>query len=420
MSNNNSPVLEELNQGQPVVDASSYLERYLNRYGWMSDQPSGGTYKPTTTQERDFILGYLQSTGRAPTNQEIHGWRTQAFSNTPQEQLTFTPETRLYQQGHRNYGDYQAALEHGERFGTYAGSAVPEGGTVLTRNNRPWIRTFRPERYSDQLGAGEYLPSGSNIEGAAPSRYTMSQEERERYYPTYSHEMFGGYTQDPFSVFAPSQVYGARLEDYLNQLIERDAPIIENLVQVQNSLIDEWNNYEDNVSAQYSSGRITEDEAVALREGYRSSMQHRYDSVQEQIDALFAEDKRDETLAQAQDRIGHGVYDETLPFYAEVQNIMGEKTNELLNFGIQQLDEIERERIANIPTFEGYDRIPATTPIETTGREQTEYYSLIESMGVGNEWKDWLSSRFHNYYNEWRKSGSGVPFMNWVLQYLAR
>uniref|UniRef100_A0A6M3J362 Uncharacterized protein n=1 Tax=viral metagenome TaxID=1070528 RepID=A0A6M3J362_9ZZZZ len=409
---------------QPQQSGADFLGQ------WYTDIPgssvSGGM--PSTKQEEGFILDFISQNQRAPTQQEAAAF----MKGVPGSEYQWRPESTMGQMGFRTQQDYLDAQRAGEPYGPYAGSLVPEGGTVLSKDMSPWLRTYQPERYGGPIGRGEYFTPPGGLKGAPPSLFgEPTGKNMAEFYPQYDRSPF----QEPsmeevLGKHAPTQVYQARLADYLDRQIEQDKPEAQKWTDYYNT---EIQGFKDRLALGKIDQAAYNEGSIALR-----------NMIDEKLSGLMTEDRATELAQQAMDLINKGTQAEELPLFADIQGVTGASVQDLYNqtvkgtpvldyYGNQKLDragnpmftggleaQFNQEQ-AKIPQFKGYPDVGAVNPV--TGREQGQYLSYVESLGLAPEYANYMKGRYWGFYNLWlqarRQADYPMPFISFINDYLA-
>ncbi len=403
--------------------------------GSFAERTGGG--RPTTVQGQEFVLDFFERFGTAPTPQQLADFKSGQIDRNFQ----FLPGSTSFREfGFENVRQLEEAQGFGETFGPGAGAGVPRGGTVLTREGVPFLRTFDPQRFEPQIRAGQFVeppatgrfdlealfgevPQGQDIPGVfRPPRPEFGQPTEEQ----------------TLRNFSPVQVFQARLQDFLTNQVEQDAARVRELVE----------EYEAELALlgtlpQRGAGGEVLREALSPEQIEQGQVQldAKYIAL---LDELFNQEKADEVLAEAQRLVDQGLSPEeiqaglTLP-EGDVQGTIGAQLGGLLTQGA----DIERQRFeaANVEPLTTQDvlnqrslaaqadprlaqiltRIPPQTippqeaPLQT-GTEQSDYFTIIEGMGLAPEIKQVMFNRYQEFLFAWFQTGPQIPFIDWIRE----
>ena len=383
---------------RPVLQDPSIVETGF--FG--AQQGAGFTGNPTTVAERDFIIDFINQTGARPNQFDVAAFkRNQPNAFNLDENRVFTPESVQFQQGFRTGADYLRAQRAGQNFGPFAGDLVPFGGLVTfdPATGQPLNRTFEPNA---AVSRGEFIPppggldvTQQNVFGDLPqSQFQFGTggdigdtRGREQFFPrsgqvTFQPPSFEQAFQEGLVKTDPVNLYGANLFDYLasQQFPQRGA-----------------------------GGEIFQ-EGMTTEEA---------NGILEEVERL----------------IRQGVPVESLPFFNESQGAEGEQTDALrerlygdLVTGLRE--EWEQRRVGfgqtarNVSSGFGPSRDSgaggrAGSPSQPTGTERGEYLQWIKELDMAHNPEQWAIGQFRNMFDIWLASGGGVPFIDWVENYLA-
>lgn len=397
---------------EPPIDASSFVGEFFQPIPGPEGSRGG---KPQTKQEEEYIFNFIDLHGRAPTSREVtEGFRTQVDPFT----LDFRPESTMGRMGFRTFDEYVAAQRYGESFGPFAGGLVPEGGTVLTREGQPFLRTFDRESYQNWIDRGAFIEPPGGIEGAPPGQIPGVFREGgigrpgqpfSEFYPQYPPQTFERPEMgDPLRKLAPEQVYRSRLVDYLNLKLQEDAPKIKGIqldFDTKLEALDRLEKLGEISTKEFNEAKFKlEDEKTAL------------------LSNLFTEERASAMEDEAIEALQKGLPAEQLPFFSEIQGVTGQEVGSLIQQGVTEFEasvKVAEERFAKeqeeIPRF----RRNGEQPVET-GTEEQDFFAYANSLNLAPEYNQWMTNQFQSLFFQWRDEGMRIPFMEWVQDFLAR
>ena len=379
------------------IRGADFIDKLIQEEGYYAEGKKAG--KPSTKQEESFILDFMQSTGRAPTENEVN--RSLRGRDTTLDE--YTSYSTMGQMGFQTQKEYLAAQQYGEPYGPHSGGLVPEGTQVVTDEYGRPIRRFADPSRTPQgyLDKGQFFGEGGIVPGA-PGESPI--QDYSGVYPSYDRGAFQRpEMEEVLGKYSPQQVYKARLADYLTQQVEQDAPAIQ---QIQEAMDAEKQSLDDRLAL----GEIDTAE-------YNKAIIELRDSTTAQLENLMTEDRATELAQQSMDLIGQGTAAEELPLFADIQGVTGAGVQELYNKMVTNLEGIHKKEQAAIPEFKGYAETEMVTDIRQL---EPEFMDYVRRLGVAPEYSRWLVSNFQPLYYEWiQQRDEGQTFIDFVSQYLS-
>ena len=407
-----------------MPDPNSFLQEKLNLSGW-----SGG--KPSTEEEKSYILDYLEKTGTAPTPQQIGNWANQQNYSG----FHYTPDSTMGGLGWDTEGDYFKGQGYGAAYGPFAGKFVPtEGGVVVTdEKGRPTMRLPEGSEQARMFTSrGQYVPKeGYPLDIEA----MMGPTDVSKYYP--QNKPYETPTpEDVLSGLGPTG-YKARLYDYLGVttakdekgevlidyntgkeklvstgqgLMGRDAPQLQSLMEQDKKLAADHELYLNSLNKQLLAGTITSEQGDRMALQHKLATNDALMALQAKVDTLMTQDNAEKLITQAEQQIGLGTSLEQLPNFNEVKGILGPESSKLWQQGVESSKKARQTEI----TQRGTGGLTNVDYTQGKGNPQTEYMAFVDSLNLANEYKSWMGQRFGYFYNLWQQSGSGESFMHWL------
>lgn len=372
--------------------AKGFLDQYADKTG-------GG--KPSTEKERDFIIDFLSSTGRAPTTQEL---AANSLANPVGRDTKLTPGSTTYDMGYNNMGEYWDALASGYSYGPWEGtpeggrrSLVPLGGVVATeRGGKPLGRAYGQD--ISKLRWGNYVPNSRNPMG---SEQPFSEQDFAGLFGAPENQFYQDTKpfkwpsiEEALAKSSPEQVYQARLEDYTveyNKYID----------DIQRAMQKDYEDAFTQVQSQLTAAEITPELAEAMFTRLQSTYSGMINNWEKQRGDF--EDQK----AAAYQMIGQGTYAEDLPFLKELEGKMGPSVNKLVN---QYIGNAQAEYQRQQPP----EMMGGQMPDMRTGTEQRDFINFVDNRGFSPEITQFLGYRFEYYYDMWLRSGMTLPFIDWL------
>jgi hypothetical protein len=343
---------------QPKYD-TSFLEPEIitEPVNYYSDR------KPPKQDEiADFVLDFVQKNGRAPYEVEINDWKD---TFKPQATDQYKPGSIMYEMGFRTVQEYGDAQSKGETYGPHSGGRVPEGSIIVTdEQGNPLFRTYDLEQYKWALDSGRYIDPKTDTKGEYYPQYS-----RDVQLPDNPNDIMG-------AVYSPTAIYGAKITDYYSNLKYGVEDKYEKLIQ----------------------------QAM----GNAEAQQELQTAYENEVNELINQENN------YYKQLSAGTPPDQLDIYAQLADVMGENTNQILNRALQELTGREEKRISKIPEFRGYKR-GETQPAKPTGNELQEYLSWVNGRtDIATEFKRYLQNRFSELYQKWVASKDSRPFLAWV------
>jgi len=392
-----------------------------------SDEWGGG--RPSTKEGQEFILQYMTKYGEPPSPQQVADYKQGLGSDN----RTYLPDSAMASLGFRDWKQYSEAQKLGERYGPMMGNGiglnVPRGGLVMTENGIPAFRTFTPGKYTGKLERGEYVEPPGGLErldpankyrtGAAPG---IAESTPGASYRGPRREFAGATMEEALANFGPIETYKARLEDYLRAAYDKDAPVIQNL-------LDEY---------RATTGRMKTrlDDGDYDQKAYNSDVKFLESELQKALDGLMTEDRLSSIVAEATALIGRGMAPEELPLYSDMQNLQGvqyetgPRGEQLIVPGEYEAKwpegaavmalynrgaEISKQRFEQEnPKAPAYQRETEPDREIKTGTEERDYMNIVQSMGLAKDVEDYMLRRYWEYWDGWMRTGPQVSFMQWL------
>ncbi len=375
--------------GRRDTDASSFVGPFFQ------PKPGGGTPgKPQTNQEREFILNFINFHGRAPTSREVTSqFRTQVdpFS------LDFSPGSTPFEMGFRTFEDFENAQREGSTaFGPFAGNLVPEGGDVLTRDGVPFVRSFDPSEFGPLRRRGEFFTP------TAPEAPTFPIPE----------------AGDPLERFEPNQVFNARLDDFLDNSLQRDATALSSLEAEYNTAFAELESKRGQTFPQRGAGGEVLGGGVSF--DFETALSRLNADTEAKLENLMTPAKAEEIRQANADLIRQEIPIEQRPLFEDVKDFAGQRTTALIQKGTSAQEELRagaEERRAAALQPEPQRRRDFSQP---TGNEEAEFRIYVSRLDVAPQWRDWLNSQAQNLFLEWQSERTNLPFIEWLSERLAR
>lgn len=399
---------------QPSLDVQparppSFLDDALEQFAGAT---GGG--RPTTKQGEEFILNFMDRFGEAPTSQQLSSFKRGLgtdfdFTNLPgstQAQLGFASTQALIDARLAAGGP---GVEHvfGPRVGGEGfGGLVPRGGIVITDpQGTPLFTTFEPEKFQAQIARGEFIqPTGGELfdieqlfepQGAVPQGFQEPVAGQFLRPPQAQFERPS--LEEGIKSFGPVVEYQARLEDYITEQ-QRIA-----LPQLQ-SIQGEYDAEVETLTALATSGEIDKTEFNIRLAAIDKTFLDRVEQS-----GLMTKDKAIQIRTEAEAGVGRGLSAEELPFFAESRETTGAKIGELLKRGTGLLEQQFQQ--AQPPAFVP----PQEAPLQT-GTEQSDYFTLIEGLGLAPEVQQFMMGRYQEFLFQWLKTGPTMTFVDWIQQ----
>jgi len=330
---------------------------------WFSGYKTG---RPQTYEVENFILDYMSKFGVPPTVQMVNDWK----QGQKTSDWHYTPESTMGRFGFERPFEYS-----GQSYGPHPGKDVPQGGLVITDPfGNPIQRTFNPKgEYPTQVSRGQYYtPPESYL-----SPYTEGFRAPEGTYPESTAftapEMPS--PEEGLKAFSPQQVYAARLDDFIDAQVTRDAPKVAELNQ------------------QHSLGQLTDAEYV------------------QQIEGLWTNNRANEIVSQAQAGISQGMMPEQLPYYMDAQNTIGDTTRALMSQGVEQLISQQKQSPQQPPTYGGEYVEAPYPPVDPW----TAFDQYVANFPAAESAKQWLYQNRERLIRSWNRQGD---FIQWLNQFL--
>jgi len=471
------PITKEYFEGdfEPIAELpSGGIERmpsFLNT-GLADYAKEDGGGRPTTEEGKQFIEEYFARFQEVPTPKQVASYK----KGLGRTNLTYTPESTMGQLGWEN--ELQSLAWRRGQAGAYGpnlSDSTPRGGIVITRDGVPAFRTFEPERYRGALSRGEFIqPTGGGLfdleqlfeaGGALPQG--MPEPTPGQYYRPPAQPFESPSLEEALGTFAPTEVYKARMGDYLSQQMAADEAEV-------SKWIDYYNNEKNMFDRRKKEGELNE-------VTYNQAIDSLTKLYNDKIAPLMTSDKASSIFDMLLDLTNKGYAPEdihaqimsgnqftlasigmqedksAIDFYnpaqgfsyspeapqqpqnllrnlEDVQGITGAKVQELYNRILGEKQAAYEQANRGTPTFgeqvttqgmgmqrggQGTQFVRDEYEPMQRGTEERDYYIAVQQQGLAPEAEQYAMSQFSKYYFQWQQSGMKQPFMQWLNQTLS-
>jgi len=412
----------------------------LDTSGWYQ----GTTGKPQTFEEQQFVVDYLGKYGMLPVAGEA--------PSELQTEGTYDPESTMGRLGFGTRADYDLAESAGERYGPYAGADVPfNTGIVVTDEfGNPTGRYMDMEHPEARraIAEGRYI---NPIVGPMAEQFGGGLPGGEGYYNQPMQPFERPSIEEALGRLAPETVYKARLTDYLDRVLEQDAPAVQEIEDITA-----------NVKTKY-------DRQLALGEidkvRHAQLLYERQDYEDRALAQLMTEEKYKEIAIKAVDLIGKGTSADQLtqllfgtdyeynlqdvnekmvadlnkalveggtvtpelpnyPTLSDIEGTEGASVMDLYNTMLSDIEqEYKRQQAEQPPPWTGYSKQREVKPQQSEASLQSSFLSYAEGLDITPEYQNWLKGQYGSLKALWLQSekfqDEKTDFIAWLNQYLA-
>jgi hypothetical protein len=426
-------------------------KEFLNLNSWYAPQPNTTGGKPSTAEEEAFILDYMQNYGTPPDPREVSTFmnnrQLNAVAQGKQNTENYLPGSLMYEMGFRTNQDYINAQRQGESYGGYAGSQVPQGGLVTYDEQGNPFRNFNLNQGNARanIAQGRYVPpsntSASFLAMLRDAGIDLPDTDYQNLLRDYSTEelltdeglskrvanyknlkptdVYPGMPEafkvptieDALKGLKPNDVYKARLQDYLEQKIVNDKPMLDKAYTKLKDVETWFNDQIADLQEKAAAKEIDEKEYNRLALMAQKQATAFNDYWSEVIDNAMDWTKAKSLISQADVMTGQNYAPESFPLWKEVQNAAGGNTWNLANNAANEMYQTFVKNSVRPAGGGGGQQVSQPS--------QGEYLTYVESLNVAPQYRQYMMDNYYQYLELWKRRGQGQPFTGWLNDYLA-